>query len=93
MCYSSIVTLLLLSAAYRAASLRDLQAVEHGLGDVDLTAASPNVKIGIDLSQTQPMPPNLYGIFFEEVSRRSTLCSLSLKLNANAMKVQGSMWH
>ena len=32
-----------------------------------LPSSSPNVRIDIDLSQTHPVAPSLYGIFFEEV--------------------------
>lgn len=47
---------------------RALQSLKPLLQEENtLTSASPNVRIDVDLSQTHPVAPNLYGIFFEEV--------------------------
>ncbi|CAL8471543.1 g11085 [Coccomyxa elongata] len=59
------IILLALACTVSGRALQSLKPLLHE--ENTLTSASPNVRIDVDLSQTHPVAPNLYGIFFEEI--------------------------
>lgn len=59
------ITLLALACTVSGRALQSLKPLLPK--ENTLPSTSPHVRIDIDLSQTHPVAPNLYGIFFEEV--------------------------